>query len=485
MNEVECHAFNWQGLLMRVKEGKVIPVIGHQLYRDKNDTGEKDSNLLYDYLARELLKECRMKPPAHEHLSFAKAASAFLKENNNNSLKLSETLKKKLDVIHFIPGNPLWKLSRIKPFNLYITTAYDDFLANILKTVRDIEVKTFGYAQNQKEFKPQDDDLSNSLDNRHCPMVYHLFGSIGKQKFPAYTEKDTHEILRGFIEDMNRHRENNLFKKLKSSDLLFMGFHSEYDSLFFSTLIPALQNKLPHPSPDFSSSVFIGGISHGDNKNFPQLVDFLESYNAGIICTCESEGFVDCLFRNLREYDDQLIIPGTEIEDDGIPACSKRKSSEENIPVAFISFRRDDRKAAERLASNLKSDGINVWYDDFELEPGDEVHETIILEAIAKYAVFIPLISRASKKLVGSNDVRFHYREWQRAIDNHLEKKNPLKIMPVRIDETDWIYDGFRNFYHIKITGGKKVGKYKLLRKKLLDIRECISKGLPITNDKC
>lgn len=483
MNEVECHAFNWQGLLMRIKEGKVIPVIGHQLYRDKNDTGEKDSNLLYDYLARELLKECEMKPTAHDHLSFAKAASAFLKENNNNSLKLSETLKKKMDVIHFIPGNPLWKLSRIKPFNLYITTAYDDFLANILKTVRDIEVKTFGYARDQKRFKPQDDDLSNSLDNRHCPMVYHLFGSIGKQVFPAYTEKDTHETLRGFIEDMNIHKQNNLFKKLKSSNLLFIGFHSEYDSSFLSMLVPSLQNRLPHPSQDFSPSIFIGGISRGDNKNFPQLVDFLESYNAGIICTCESEGFVDCLFRKLKEYDGQLIIPGTEIEDEGIPACHKEKINKKNIPVAFISFHGADRKAALLLAKNLKNDGIKVWYDDAELKLGEEVRKKI-WKAIDEYPVFIPLISSASERLVEKNEVKYHRDEWHRALDNYLDNKRQRIIIPVIIDKTKKMYKKFEDFKHAKIPGGKKIGEYEKLKTGLLIIQERISMGLPISDDQ-
>ncbi|UCH92499.1 MAG: hypothetical protein JSV88_19685 [Candidatus Aminicenantes bacterium] len=40
MNEVKCHPFNWDGLLKRIKQGNVIPVIGHQLYRDKNEIGK-------------------------------------------------------------------------------------------------------------------------------------------------------------------------------------------------------------------------------------------------------------------------------------------------------------------------------------------------------------------------------------------------------------------------------------------------------------
>lgn len=479
MNKVKCHPFNWDGLLERIRQGNVIPVIGPQLYRSKNKVGKKKGMLLYDILARELLKECGTKPPAHEHLSFAKAALAFLKEDNNTPVKLSETLKKKMKEIHFIPGNPLMKLTRIKPFNLYITTVYDDFLANTLHTVRHIPVKTFVYALNKKEAGHLDDDLIASLDNQHCALVYHLFGrNEGQSLPPAYAKNDTLKNLQEFIKDMNEYRQkqNKLFEKLRGSDLLFMGFHSEYDSLFFSTLIPALQNKLPHPSPDFSSSVFIGGISPNDNKNsLTELVDFLESYNTGFIYTCESEDFVDCLFRKLREYDDQLIIPGADVEDDGIPACLKEKSSEEKIPVAFISYRKGDQdKAAKQLTENLKHDGINVWIDSI-IEGGDDFDKEI-RKAINKCPVFIPLISKDSQYFSGEYDEKYYYKEWNIAIKNIGKNKSQWKIIPVIIDKTEWKYAKFKKYHHLTIPGGNKDGDYKKLKKQLKAIQ-----GKPIT----
>jgi hypothetical protein len=139
--------------------------------------------------------------------------------------------------------------------------------------------------------------------------------------------------------------------------------------------------------------------------------------------------------------------------------------------TAFISFDGTNRSAAVRLASNLKADGIDVWLDEKEFEPGDSV-DGIISKAINKCAVFIPLVSRETRNIQeDSGKLKYHCREWEWALFNMKSGKNPRTIIPVKIDGCDWMYDKFENLYFISITGGKRVKGYKELKEKLLKLQ--------------
>ena len=105
----------------------VIPVFGQGLYSIES---EGDTKPLYDFLAEQLLDDFRgaTLPPEETH-KFAKACFGFLEKNNGNYLDLSKFLRAKLEGVHLAPAGPLWKLARIKSFNVFINTVYDDSLA--------------------------------------------------------------------------------------------------------------------------------------------------------------------------------------------------------------------------------------------------------------------------------------------------------------------------------------------------------------------
>lgn len=163
---------------------------------------------------------------------------------------------------------------------------------------------------------------------------------------------------------------------------------------------------------------------------------------------------------------------GDTHEDISEPELNKKDSSINSVEnyshgYVFISFAGEDRFAATQLAENLRTDGIDVWMDESSLMGGDKIDETLI-KAINKCAVFIPLISENSKKILTSNEnLRFHIREWQQAYTLKKSVNEDLLIIPVIIDWTSWIYEQFKDLAVLRIPEGRREGDYEKLMNQL------------------
>jgi hypothetical protein len=169
-----------------------------------------------------------------------------------------------------------------------------------------------------------------------------------------------------------------------------------------------------------------------------------------------------------KEYEKPLREPTTVKK--GMPG--ETTPGADFFGTTFISFDGANRSAAVRLASNLRADGIEVWLDEEEFEPGDNVDDTII-KAINKCAVFIPLISRETRNIQSNRGkLKYHCREWEWAYANMKAGHNPRTIIPVKIDGSDWMYDKFENLYFISVKGGDRVDGYEELKEKLLKLQK-------------
>lgn len=450
----KAHEFNWDELLRRINIGNIIPVIGHGLYRVEIESKGKGGVLLYDYLAEQVSKECGIPLRPDENHKFAKACLAFLKKTNNTYLQLSDFLKEILKEVRLIPGGSLWKLARIKTFNIFITTAYDDLLVKSINTVRDIPTKVHFYSPIEKPLRQLDNDLFYCIRNSRCTMVYYIFGNMGKTIAPAYTERDIMETLLEFQMDAVRYAQNNLFQVLKSSSLLFIG--SGFDDWLYRLFIRIISNE-PY---EFASQIptlkyVVDDFRNYKKGSFQELTGFLRDYDTEVFYTGSSSDFVDTLFDKLEQiYPEEIISPS-------------------DFPgTVFISFEGRDRAAAIQLSSHLREDGINVWIDEELIRGGENVGETII-KAINKCQVFIPLISKNSHQLVTRDgELKYHVKEWEHAHAQYLSKLSKYNlIIPVTIDDTGWMYDWFKNYTYFKIPGGHRLGEYEKLKNRLLEMQ--------------
>ncbi|NIM18326.1 MAG: hypothetical protein GTO45_40620, partial [Candidatus Aminicenantes bacterium] len=234
--------FNWEELLGQIRFKNVIPVIGHGLYRVEIKAGENGECLLYDFLAKRIAEKCKEKEPTDANHKFSKAAFNFLKKKGYDYKKLSLFLEDTLKEVRLIPANPLRKLARIKAFNIFLTTAYDDFLIDTINTVRTVPTEMRYYGVFDKVSSLLDYQLLGSLMKSERTLVYHILGNLKRNVVPAYTEKDILETIIEFQKDMADNRsENQLFGKLENSSLLFMG--CGYNDWLFRFFIRSLANE--------------------------------------------------------------------------------------------------------------------------------------------------------------------------------------------------------------------------------------------------
>jgi len=93
---------------------------------------------------------------------------------------------------------------------------------------------------------------------------------------------------------------------------------------------------------------------------------------------------------------------------------SDRPAAATHAPTGavFLSYASEDTAAAERIATALRSVGIEVWFDRTELRGGD-VWERQIEDRIHDCRLFIPLISVNTER----RDEGYFRREWSVAAD--------------------------------------------------------------------
>lgn len=99
----------------------------------------------------------------------------------------------------------------------------------------------------------------------------------------------------------------------------------------------------------------------------------------------------------------------------------------------FISYSHEDKGFVEWLKDNLQGLGLEIWYDQQELQLGDSI-KSKITEGIQSSSIFIVVLSRVSKK---SNWVRY---ELNSALLSSAINKG-IKIIPIKIDESEVPFD--------------------------------------------
>jgi len=99
------------------------------------------------------------------------------------------------------------------------------------------------------------------------------------------------------------------------------------------------------------------------------------------------------------------------------------------LGYVFISYSHDDKAFVQRMADQLRKDGVEVW-SDHSLIPGDKYPE-LIERRIADCAVFLPVMSPSSKE-----------SDWVIREGDYAEKYQRV-VMPVGLDNL--IFDRYRN----------------------------------------
>ena len=141
---------------------------------------------------------------------------------------------------------------------------------------------------------------------------------------------------------------------------------------------------------------------------------------------------------------------------------SDRSAAAAQAPTGavFLSYASEDTAAAERIATSLRSVGIELWFDRTELRGGD-VWERQIEDRIHDCRLFIPLISVNTER----RDEGYFRREWSYAIDRARNiAEGALFIVPVCIDDTDAVRahvpEKFKALHITRLAGGEVTAEF-------------------------
>ena len=120
----------------------------------------------------------------------------------------------------------------------------------------------------------------------------------------------------------------------------------------------------------------------------------------------------------------------------------------------FLSYAHEDWPAADRLKTALEAEGLEVWLDTKELEPGDEWNPKI-RRNIHRCSFFLPLISEATLR----REEGYFRREWRWAIDRAQGMSETRRfIHPILIDATPELAEAIPEYFWtrqvLRIPGG-------------------------------
>ncbi len=124
--------------------------------------------------------------------------------------------------------------------------------------------------------------------------------------------------------------------------------------------------------------------------------------------------------------------------------------------AVFLSYASEDAAAAERIATALRTAGIEVWFDKSELRGGDAWDQSI-RKQIKSCALFVPIISQHTHERAEG----YFRLEWKLAVDrSHLMAADKAFLLPIVIDDTpdddERAPERFREVQWTRLPGGER-----------------------------
>ena len=142
-------------------------------------------------------------------------------------------------------------------------------------------------------------------------------------------------------------------------------------------------------------------------------------------------------------------------ENERVPLSSGVSRPSASMGAVFLSYASEDAAAAERIATTLRTAGVEVWFDREELRGGD-AWDRRIREQIHDCRLFIAVISAQTE----ARDEGYFRREWKLAVDRtHDMAEKKAFILPVVIDGTSErgasVPDRFRELQWTRLPDGE------------------------------
>jgi hypothetical protein len=128
------------------------------------------------------------------------------------------------------------------------------------------------------------------------------------------------------------------------------------------------------------------------------------------------------------------------------------------FPRVFVSYAREDRRTAEQVVDELMAEGVDLWVDYINLEPGAN-WKNAIEHAIPDSRYFLALLSRYSLSKKG-----FVQSEIKTAWSVHdLYPEHDIFVIPARLEECEVNDRRFRELNYIDLFPNLEPGLRKII----------------------
>jgi TolB-like protein len=137
-------------------------------------------------------------------------------------------------------------------------------------------------------------------------------------------------------------------------------------------------------------------------------------------------------------------------------------------PSVFLSYASEDRQAAQSIRDALPGLGLEVWYDESELNGGD-AWDRKIRRQIRECDFFMPLVSAQTQ----ARPEGYFRREWRLAVERTFDMADDHTfLLPVVIDDTDQagarVPEKFLTVQWLRLPGGQPTAAFEALCRRLV-----------------
>jgi len=376
-------------LITKIIKGEVVLILGHE-------------HILQDHLSGgDLIKQMTNDFFAYKHDKNKNFNSVYQSFNDYYYRGADLTVMKQEIAESISEGNysfshddysPIvYELLKKKCFKVVLTTTFDYYAETIMREIWGDNLRILNIFDDKNDF---DEEESWRTDIQ--PTLYYVFGRAEKGKDFTVVERDAMNVIQKWLGDS---APKQFCKYINNKSLLALG--TKFDNWLFRFFWYAMHRDIKRLN-EGQVAISLQKESEVESK----LSNFLENER---IPNSSINEVADLILRNIdnRETDFR--------KDNG------------HFTDVFISYSSSSYDTVKHLFYSLQNEGIRVWFDRNDLNAGD-THKQIIINAINKCKVFIPVITTPVKEILAeqlNTDVslnednpQFHYFrdvEWNTA----------------------------------------------------------------------
>jgi len=412
-------SFPWEDLLDYIQNGKVVPIIGHELLQ-ADYQGRRVS--LQRLLAERLAEREKLDIQWHSHFELNDAVCAYLA---NPQAKLGGLYDRIAGLLRSLtPPFPvpdvLLRLAEIQPFDLFVSVTFDSLMARAIDQARfagNAVTKEIEFSINQST-APQNEALK--VRPGDAPVVFNLFGRAASKFDFAVHDEDALEFIHRLVSG-DVAPPDWLLSDLRNRHLLVLGVHMP-DWLGRFVFRAATRDRLRVAERAYF-------IACENAPSDATLTEFLHRFGKGTSISVfegTAEEFVNELHQHWRSRHPEATVDSGEAR--AVNAGGRD---------IFISYGSENLAAVERLHSVIKSLGGEAWFDKTELSAGDYWEKKILPQIRRDVRLFVPVISDRMSDRMTIRGEGYVFREWFEAVERSKKIVGRKFIIPVVVD-TDY-----------------------------------------------